>query len=126
MEELRFGIEDAAERPRDDREPVYPPPDDDRARELDRGVDPPELREFDREEFTRGAVDRLPERLPALDELLREFVLARERVRGANVPELLRLALVRGTDELVWLAPRETRELVRGATVRPPEDPFRT
>jgi len=93
---------------------------------LERGTAAPELREFDREELTRGAADRLPEPLRAFDELLRTLVFARERVRGANVPESLRLALVRGTDELVWLAPRPTRELVRGATVRPAEGPLRT
>ena len=95
---------------------MYPPPDDDRARELERGTAAPERREFDREEFTRGAADLLPEPLRAFDELLRTLVFARERVRGANVPGSLRLALDRGTDEFVWRALGETRELVRGAT----------
>ena len=105
-----------------DRELEYPPQLDDGARERDRDVNPPELPEDDREELTRGGADRLPELRRTLGELLGELRFTRDPMRGANVPELPRVTLVRGEEEFVRAVLEGIRELVRGAVESRPED----
>ena len=74
--------------------------------------------------MNRRAAERsgLPELRRTLDELLRELLFTRDPMRGANVPELPRVTLVREEEEFVRAVLEGIRELVRGAIEGRSED----